>query len=109
MKVYGLPHCSTTQKALRLLEAKGNNVTLIDYREHPLRLDELQSLVARAKLPIQKWLNTSGQAYRDQKEELLQLSEDEVIQRLAETPMLMKRPVVVTSDTVWVGIPKGGY
>lgn len=109
MKVYGLPHCSTTQKAVQLLEAKGGIVTLIDYREHPLRLEELHSFVARANVPIEKWFNTSGQAYRDQKEELKTLAKDEVIQRLADNPMLIKRPVVVSDDIVLVGIPKSGY
>jgi len=109
MKVYGLPHCSTTQKAVQLLEAMGHIVTLVDYREHPLRFDELQSLVARANVPLQKWFNNSGQAYRDQKEELLQMSSEEVIQQLANYPMLIKRPVVVSDDRVLVGIPKSGY
>ena len=109
MNVYGLPHCSTTKKAVQLLEAKGYNVALIDYREQPLRFDELQTLVARANVVIEKWFNTSGQAYRDQKEELLSLPKDEVIQRLADNPMLIKRPVVVSDAWVQVGIPKSGY
>ena len=109
MNVYGLPHCSTTQKAVQLLESKGHKVILIDYREHPLSLIELQSLVARVDVPIQKWLNTSGQAYRNQKVELLELSDDELVERLSHNPMLIKRPVVVSDDFVLVGIPKAGY
>ena len=109
MNVYGLPQCSTTKKAVQLLQAKGYSVTLIDYREQPLRYDELQALVARANVPIEKWFNTSGQAYRDQKEALLSKSKDEVIHRLADNPMLIKRPIVVSDDWVLVGIPKSGY
>jgi arsenate reductase (glutaredoxin) len=109
MKVYGLPHCSTTKKAVALLEAKGYSVSLIDYREHPLGIDELDALLTRSNVPLQQWFNTSGQAYRDQKDELLTLSRSNVIKRFAANPMLLKRPIVVTTDNVWVGIPKGGY
>lgn len=109
MIVYGLPHCSTTKKAVLMLEEKNVSVQLIDYREHPIPRDELADLITKAGLPIQKWFNTSGQAYREQKEELTTLPLEQVIDRLAANPMLLKRPIVVSGNAVIVGIPKSGY
>lgn len=109
MIVYGLPHCSTTKKALELLAEKNPSLQLVDYREHPIPRDELADLITKAGLPIQKWFNTSGQAYREQKEDLNTLPLEYVIDRLAASPMLLKRPIVVSGDSVIVGIPKSGY
>ena len=109
MIVYGLPQCSTTKKALQQLTELGFNPTLIDYREHPISFDQLQDYIAKSGVAITKWFNTSGQAYRTQKEELQQLSEADVIQHLAVNPMLVKRPIMVSEKVVLVGIPKAGY
>lgn len=106
MKVYGLPNCTTTQKAVAQLEASGHKVTFIDYRETPLSVQELQVLIERSGIEVQKWFNTSGQAYRDHKNELQALSTDEIIKRFASTPMLIKRPVIVSEVSVTVGLPK---
>lgn len=109
MIVYGLPHCSTTKKAVAMLEEKHHSVTLIDYREHPISRSDLAQYIQRAGVPIQKWFNTSGQAYRAQKEALHSLPLERLIDRLAAEPMLLKRPIVVSDDQVIVGISKAGY
>ena len=56
-------------------------------------------------LPLKKFFNTSGNAYKDLglKDRLPKMSEAEQIALLATDGMLVKRPIVVRDDLVFVG------
>ena len=56
-------------------------------------------------LPIGKWFNTSGDAYREMglKDKMKQLSDEEKIALLASNGMLIKRPVVSDGKKVTLG------
>ena len=56
-------------------------------------------------LPLKRFFNTSGMLYRDMKlkDKLPQMSEDEMYDLLATDGMLVKRPILVTEDTVLPG------
>lgn len=109
MKIYGLPHCSTTKKALEYLLNKNHSAVIIDYREHPLTLEELTTYFQQSGQPITAWLNTSGQAYRDQKVAIQGQSEAVILQRMAKEPMLIKRPLLVGPNVVHAGFRESVY
>jgi len=109
MKLYGLPHCSTTKKALDVLLEKGYDALIIDYREHRLTNEELTTYFKQSGQPITAWLNTPGQAYRDQKAKIQGQSEAVILQMMAEEPMLIKRPLLVSETLVLAGFKKDIY
>ncbi len=59
----------------------------------------------RSGLPLKKFFNTSGNAYKDLglKDRLPAMSEPDQIALLATDGMLVKRPIVVRDDLVLVG------
>jgi arsenate reductase len=103
MIIYGLPHCTTTKQAFDALIKQGHQAQLIDYREHPLTLNELTTYFQRSGQPVTAWLNTSGQAYRDQKELIQGQPNDVILKLMASQPMLIKRPLLVSDNLVVVG------
>ncbi len=109
MKLYGLLHCSTTKKALAHLLSKQHPAVIIDYREHPLTLDELTMYFHQSGQPITAWLNTSGQAYRNQKEAIQGQPEEVILQQMANNPMLIKRPLLVGPNVVYAGYRESIY
>jgi arsenate reductase len=109
MKLYGLPHCSTTKKALDVLLEKGYDAVIIDYREQRLTKEELATYFNQSGQPITAWLNTSGQAYRDQKVKIQGQSDEFILQRMAAEPMLIKRPLLVSDSLVLAGFKKERY
>jgi arsenate reductase (glutaredoxin) len=109
MKVYGLPHCSTTKKALDYLIQQGHAAIIVDYREQPLSLKQLTQYFKQSGQPITAWLNTSGQAYRDQKESLQGQSSEVILQKMATEPMLIKRPLLVSDHLVLAGFKESIY
>lgn len=99
------PKCSTCQKAKKFLDKHG-----LQYAERNIvtdtpTYDELKSIIELSNLPINKFFNTSGLLYRSMnlKEELKNCSDDEKIKLLSSNGMLIKRPILVSKDTVLVG------
>ncbi|MBL9039307.1 MAG: Spx/MgsR family RNA polymerase-binding regulatory protein [Archangium sp.] len=106
----GYSGCSTCKKAQKWLR---DNDVAFDERpivDVPPTLPELAKWVAQSGLPIQKWLNTSGQSYRALgKEKIHAASEGTLRQWLSNDGKLVKRPVLVHGDTVLVGFDEAKY
>ena len=99
------PKCSTCQKAKKWLDAHG--VTYADRHivEDNPTADELRAWHERSGLPLKRFFNTSGMLYREMElsKKLPEMSEDEQYALLATNGMLVKRPLLVTADTVIPG------
>ena len=103
--VYCYSRCSTCRKALKWLEDKGIEHTVIDIKtDHP---DEksLRKYYAMSGLPLKRFFNTSGIPYREMglSKKLPEMSEDEQFALLATDGMLVKRPLLVGNDFVLTG------
>ena len=99
------PKCSTCQKAKKYLDEKGIAYTLRDIKlENPTR-EELAKWHKQSELPLKKFFNTSGLQYRtlELKDRLPQMSEDEMLDLLAQDGMLVKRPLLISEGAVFVG------
>lgn len=99
------PKCTTCKKSKKWLQE--NNIDFIDRDiklENPTK-EELKLWIARSGLEIKKFFNTSGLLYREQgmKDKIKVLSEDELLDILASDGMMVKRPIIVSDDTVLVG------
>ncbi len=105
LKIYHLPTCSTCKLAIKQLKERGYALDDQDIRAQPPTVAELTRLIALSGLPIGKWFNTSGEAYREMglKDKMKQLSEAEKIALLASNGMLIKRPVVSDGKRVTLG------
>ena len=99
------PPCSTCKKAQKWLNDNGVAYTERHIKEENPSYEELKQWHARSGLPLKRFFNTSGLAYKalELKDKLPTLSEEELLQLLAADGMLVKRPIVVTADIVLVG------
>ena len=72
---------------------------------------ELTEWHARSGLPLKRFFNTSGQKYAalGLKDKLASMSPDEQYALLASDGMLVKRPILVTEDTVLVGFKEAQW
>ncbi|MEG0894836.1 MAG: arsenate reductase family protein [Oscillospiraceae bacterium] len=105
MKFLCYPKCSTCQKAKKWLE--NNNIAFEErnIKENNPNFDELKGWYEKSGLAIRKFFNTSGLLYKSMnlKEKLVDMSEEEQLKLLSTDGMLVKRPIVITDDTVIVG------
>lgn len=99
------PPCSTCRKAQKWLEERNVSYKARRIKEENPTLEELRDWVRRSGLPLKRFFNTSGQAYKvlGLKDKLPTLSEEEQLALLASDGMLVKRPLLVDDAFVLVG------
>lgn len=105
------PKCSTCQKAKKWLEE--HNIEYIERHivDNNPTYDELKEWYVKSGLLLKKFFNTSGLLYKEKqlKDKIPAMSEDEQLKLLATNGMLVKRPLVVTDDTVLVGFKEAEW
>ena len=99
------PKCTTCKKAKKWLDERKFNYTDRHIKEANPTLDELKEWHKKSGLPLKRFFNTSGLIYKEKnlKEKLPNMSEEEQYQLLASDGMLVKRPILVTEESVLVG------
>jgi len=97
--------CSTCQKAKKFLDSRKITYQMRDIKEEPFTVIEIQELIQKYGIDLKKLWNTSGILYREKnlKEALKVMSEDEKIELLASNGMLMKRPIFIGNNQIWIG------
>jgi len=105
------PKCSTCQKARRYLEERGVPLEIRDIKAENPTAEELRAWQKKSGLPLKRFFNTSGLQYKALrlKERLPEMSEEEQLALLASDGMLVKRPLLITEDTVLVGFRETEY
>jgi arsenate reductase (glutaredoxin) len=106
--------CSTCKKAIAWLRARGVDVRVRQIVEEPPTEAELVRWIPASGKPAKKWLNTSGQSYRELtarlgKDAVASASEAEIRAWLARDGKLVKRPVLVSGEAVLVGFDEAAY
>ncbi len=105
LEFYGLKTCDTCRKAIKALENAGKELTIYDVRSDGVSKKQLAEWIK--DVGWQTLLNTRSTTWR-------QLSEDEksdvedtkALALLVAHPTLMKRPVIVDGQSVYVGWSK---
>ena len=105
------PKCTTCQKALKWLEARGVQVEVRDIKTQRPNEQELRTWFQASGLPLKKFFNTSGLQYKalGLKDKLPGMSEEEQIALLATDGMLVKRPILVGEGFVLVGFKEAQW
>ena len=97
--------CSTCKKAEKFL--KDNNISFIkrNIKQNNPTKEELDNFVKLSGNDIKSFFNTSGLVYKELKlkDKLPGMSYDEKLDILSTNGMLVKRPILVTKNKVYVG------
>ena len=105
------PKCSTSNKAKKWLNE--NNITYEkrNIKESNPTFDELKIWVKDSKLELKKFFNTSGKLYREQgiKNSFKTATNDELLKILAIDGMMVKRPILIGEDFVFVGFKEEAW
>ena len=105
MKFICYPRCSTCQKAKAFLDEKGIPYELRDIKLENPTYEELKLWYEKSGLPLKKFFNTSGLLYKSMelKDRLPSMSEEDQLRLLATDGMLVKRPLLVDNDRIFIG------
>jgi arsenate reductase (glutaredoxin) len=94
------PKCGTSRKTLEILEGEGADVTVIDYLKQPPSKAELKRLYERAGLSPREGLRAKEPLARDLDLVEGAVSDNAILEAMAENPILIERPLVETEKGV---------
>ncbi len=108
IKLYGIPNCDTMKKARRWLDDKAIEYDFHNYKKDGVPEQELQAWVAQAGW--EALLNRRGTTWRkldaDVRDTIDQAS---AIRIMLENPSIIRRPVLVSDDTLLIGFNEAEY
>lgn len=105
------PPCSTCQKAKKWLDGQKMQYADRNIKTENPTYEELKAWYARSGQPLKKFFNTSGMVYKSMglKDRLPAMTEQEQLELLASDGMLVKRPLLVTEETVLIGFKEEAW
>ncbi|WP_375410298.1 arsenate reductase (glutaredoxin) [uncultured Methylobacterium sp.] len=98
--IYHNPACGTSRNTLALIHNAGIEPHVIDYLKTPPTRDMLRQLAVRAGLTIRDLLREKGTPYAELGLGDPSLTDDRLLDAMAEHPVLMNRPLVVSPKGV---------
>jgi arsenate reductase len=93
--IYHNPECSTSRKTLELLRDNGIQPTIVEYLKTPPSRVQLAKMIRDAGIDVRTAVRTREPLYGELN--LADATDDELLDAMAEHPILIQRPFVVTA------------
>jgi arsenate reductase len=103
VRIYHNPRCGTSRKTLALLREKGVEPEIIEYLRTPYTANALKELLAQLDMPAKALLRKKEAAAAGVDPDAM--SEDALIAAMAENPIIVERPIVVSNGKAALGRP----
>jgi arsenate reductase len=103
--IYHNPRCSKSRQTLALIEASGIQPNIMLYLDTPLDKTDILGLLAKLDLTARDIIRKGEDAYKENNLKDASLSEDELMQAIANHPKLLERPIVVKGNKAIMGRP----
>jgi arsenate reductase (glutaredoxin) len=103
--IYHNPRCSKSRQTLSLLQDQGLEPEIVLYLETPPSAQTIATLLQQLGLTARQLLRRSEQEYKDQNLADTSLSEQQLIEAMANSPKLIERPIVVNGNRAAIGRP----
>lgn len=93
-RIFHNPKCSTSRKTLELLRSNGVEPEIVLYLKTPPTRAELAALIGAAGIPVREAVRRRESLYSELG--LADASDDQLLDAMAQHPILIERPLVVT-------------
>ena len=104
--IYHNPRCGKSRDTIALLKEKGIDPQIVLYLETPPSAAEIKTLLKQLGLADARALMRKGEAeYKDLNLADANLSQDALIEAMAQQPKLIERPIVVKDGKAALGRP----
>ena len=103
VRIYHNPRCNTSRKTLALLRDRGIEPNVVEYLQTPYTAAQLKTLLRQMGLPAKAIVRRKEAA--EAGIDPAKLSEDQLIAAMAEHPIIVERPIVVSGGKAALGRP----
>lgn len=95
--IFHNPACGTSRNVLAMIRNSGAEPVVVDYLKTPPGRGKLVELLAAMQIPVRDLLRRKGTPYDDLKLDDPTWTDEQLLDFMVAHPILMNRPVVVTS------------
>ena len=94
--IYHNPACGTSRNTLDLIRHAGIEPTVIEYLKTPPSKEDLAKMIADSGLSVRQAIREKGTPYEELGLADPALTDDQLLDAMIATPILINRPLVVT-------------
>ncbi len=98
--IYHNPSCATSRNTLAMIRASGVEPEVIEYVKNPPSRERLVDLITAMGGNVRTLLREKGTPYAELGLDNANLSDDALIDAMLQHPILINRPIVMTSKGV---------
>ncbi len=103
--VYHKPTCTTSRKALKMLDEMGVAYKKVNYYEKPFTKTKLKTLLKKMNLKAEDVLRKRAKEYKEFDFKNKKYSQAEIIDFMVKYPDLIERPIAEKGDKAVLGRP----
>ncbi|WCK03304.1 arsenate reductase (glutaredoxin) [Agrobacterium tumefaciens] len=94
--IFHNPSCGTSRNTLALIRAAGIDPAVVEYLREPPTREQLAKMIADAGLTVREAIREKGTPYAALRLDNPDLTDDQLLDAMIETPILINRPFVIT-------------
>ena len=102
--IYHNPRCRKSRETLKILKDKNVKFKIIEYLKNNLSKTQLESLITKLDIEPISLVRRNEQLWKDNFKNK-DLTDNEIIQILADNPKLIERPIVESNNKAIIGRP----
>ena len=103
--IYHNPRCGTSRKTLQMLRDRGIEPEIIEYLKQSLSRKRLKELIEMLGIEPRELMRKKEKLYRELGLDDPSLSDNALLDAMAENPILIERPIVVRGQMAALGRP----
>jgi len=104
-RIYHNPRCSKSRQTLALLNERGIEPEIIRYLETPPTAQELTDILNKLGCEPRELMRTKESEYKELGLDNPDLTRDQLIEAMVQTPKLIERPIVINKGKAALGRP----
>ena len=93
--IYHNANCGTSRNALAAIRAAGHEPRIFEYLKQPLSRGAIAALAKRMNVSVRSLVRSKEPLFRELGLDEKDVTEDELLDAMAEHPVLLNRPIVV--------------
>ena len=105
VQIYHNPRCSKSRETLKLLQEKGIEPEIILYLETPPDVATIKGLLKKLGKSPKEAMRTKEAEFKEQGLNGADVTDEQLIEAMANTPKLIERPIVVNGNKAAHGRP----
>jgi len=96
--IYHNPNCGTSRNALFAIRAAGHEPRIFEYLKMPLSRGAIAALANRMNVTVRSLVRSKEPLFRELGLDEKDVTENELLDAMAEHPILLNRPIVVVQN-----------